>query len=140
MTENLPLAIATTSPISNLLSTPDTIATANVLTLQGQLGIELQGGLTLAYDNISSGIPIFVLDSRYYFIEISNNSTTSVLLPNASTTPGQTFIILKGYSGGSLTVSTQGSNTIDGDAAITMDNLDDRLKLFSSGANRWVIT
>jgi hypothetical protein len=134
MSENLPLVFTIKQPESNLISTP------NVLTLQGHLGIELIGGLTLAYDNISSGISTFEVNSQYYFIEISNINTTTVLLPDASLQPGQTFIILKGYIGGLLTISTQFSNTIDGVSTITMTNKGERLKLFSSGTNRWVIT
>ena len=133
MSENLPLPIVTNPGETNLITTTD------LLTIQGTLGIKLIGGINMSYNNISSGISTFELNSQYYFIEISNINTTSVLLPNSSTQPGQTFIILKGYTGGLLNISTQASDTIDGSNTISLNDQGERIKLFSSGSNRWTV-
>jgi hypothetical protein len=120
MSENLPLPIVTNPGETTSITTTD------LLTIQGTLGIKLIGGINMSYNNISSGISTFELNSQYYFIEISNINTTSVF-------------ILKGYTGGLLNISTQASDTIDGSNTISLNDQGERIKLFSSGSNRWTV-
>jgi hypothetical protein len=140
MSENLPLPTPiNTSPNGTTVGPVILGSSDDTLVLEGATGINLVGGLNVQYNEINTGIPTFVLEDRYHFIEISNSGTTSVLLPNANGRAGKLYIISKGYNGGVLTVSTQLADKIDGDDTFILNVQSERLKLISSGDNQWLI-
>lgn len=115
-------------------------STDTTLTLIGAAGINLNGGINIRYDNISSGVAQFVLTSINQFVDITNPSTTSILLPDASSaSSGKKYIISKGYAGGALSIDTSVSDMIDGDNSLVLDVENQRVSLISSGVNRWMI-
>jgi hypothetical protein len=133
MSENLPI------PISLNNSTIPVLSSDDVLTLQGENGITLVGGLKIQYDNISSGIPIFEIEDKHHLVEISNILTNVVKLPEASGRSGKLFIIYKNYIGGFLKIESQVLDKIDGRDNITLEKINERISLISSGNNTWLI-
>ena len=113
-------------------------STDNKLILQGATGIQLIGGLDLQYDDLNSGAASITLEDRHEFVEISNALTTNIILPAANARPGKKYIISKGYDGGTLTVSAQVPDTIDGDLTFDIIGINNRLSLISAG-DRWLI-
>ena len=101
--------------------------------------ILLNGGVNFQYHNINTALGTLILDSQYFFIEITNAGTTVVELPDASTANGRQYIISKGFSSGTLTLSTSVSDTIDGQPTMTMTQLDQRIKVISNGDDKWLI-
>jgi hypothetical protein len=137
MSENLPIPSIVTSNGTQsgnvFLGSSD-----GELTLEGS-SIKLVGGLTVQYDNISSGVSPFILEDKHHLVDISNSSTNIVELPPASIKKGKLYIISKNYVGGTLTILTQSLDTIDGDNTISMSILHERISLISTGSNGWLI-
>lgn len=107
--------------------------------------INLQGGIRYQYDAIADTTPpggnTIDLTTTHYFVEITGSSITNVRLPEADGNSGHMYIISKGYAGGSLAVkpATSSGDTIDGLTQIILVGKDQRLKVISSGLNRWLI-
>jgi hypothetical protein len=133
MSENLPI------PVILIPDTKGISVSDNILTLEGENGINLIGGLKIQYDNISSGIPTFEIEDKHHLVEISNSSTNIVKLPEASGRSGKLFIIYKNYIGGSLNIQTQVLDNIDGTNSIELNRIYERISLISSGGNSWLI-
>jgi hypothetical protein len=108
--------------------------------------IHIQGGIRYQYDAISDTTPpggntIDLLLSNY-FVEITGIGITTVRLPDADgAVSGHMYIISKGYDGGILTLKPGlgTGDTIDGLTQVNLVFKDQRIKVISSGANRWLI-
>ena len=109
----------------------------------GQTGvpdqIKLNGSVGFQYDEINTALGTLNLNSDYFFVEITNSGTNTVLLPDASTAIGRQYIISKGFSGGTLLITTTVSDTIDGNNQLPLIGLNQRIKLISNGTNKWII-
>lgn len=110
----------------------------------GQSGVPdqiyLNGSVGFQYDNIMAAVGTLNLDASYFFVEISNSGTNTVLLPDASIAKGRQYIISKNFAGpAQLTITTTASDTIDGNASISLNILNQRIKLISNGDNKWII-
>ena len=108
--------------------------------------IHLQGGIRFQYDAISDTVPsggnTFNLLLSNYFVEITGSGISTVHLPDADgAVSGHMYIISKGYAGGTIAIKpTPGSgDTIDGLSQVNLTSQDQRLKVISSGSNRWLI-
>jgi hypothetical protein len=109
------------------------------LTFDGNF-LSLQGGLVLKRRQITS--PITASNTDYY-IGISASANLDVRLPGAETlTNGQTFVI-KDEAGNAnsllVTVSTSGSQTIDGSANIKLESPFAAINIYSDGASKYFI-
>jgi hypothetical protein len=130
--------------------------TANDLTLISSGGIHigdsstddihLQGGVRYQYNAIADTDPpggnTFDLELSHYFVEITGSGITTVRLPDADgAVAGHMYIISKGYTGGALAIKSApaSGDTIDGLAQINLTYKDQRLKVISSGTDRWLI-
>lgn len=111
----------------------------NKLTIQGNQGITIIGGIEYQYNAINLISSIFNLLDIHYFIEITGSGNNTIVLPDADTRTGKIYIISKGYTGGSLTINTQTADKIDGDDTIVLNVLNERIQLISSGIDRWLI-
>lgn len=109
----------------------------------GQTGvpdqIKLNGSVGFQYDEINTSLGTLNLNADYFFVEITNSDTNTVLLPDASTAIGRQYIISKGFSGGTLLITTTTSDTIDGNNQLPLIGLNQRIKLISNGTNKWII-
>lgn len=109
----------------------------------GQTGvpdqIKLNGSIGFQYDEINTALGTLNLNADYFFVEITNSGTNTVLLPDASTAIGRQYIISKGFSGGTLLITTTTSDTIDGNNQLPLIGLNQRIKLISNGTNKWII-
>lgn len=107
--------------------------------------IHLQGGVRYQYDAITDTTPpggnTIDLTTNHYFVEITGSGITNVRLPEADSISGHMYIISKGYSGGSLAIkpAPASGDTIDGISQINLIAKDQRLKVISSGLDRWLI-
>ena len=91
------------------------------------------GGLILRVVNTDSNYSITETD---YTINVTDNAP-DVTLPDATIWPGQIYEIKNSGSGGSATVKTTSSQTIDGSGAVGLNQWD-RIKVQSDGYN-WII-
>lgn len=66
-----------------------------------------------AYNLATSSLTIAATDS-YFMIECSYAGAVTITLPLASAAPGRQYFIVKTAAVTSLTISTQGTDTIDG--------------------------
>lgn len=101
--------------------------------------IALNGSVGFQYDNISGALGTLNLNADYFFIEVTNDGTTVVALPDASTSIGRQYIISKGFAGGSLTITTTVSDTIDGQNTMALSVENQRIQLISNGTDKWLI-
>ena len=101
--------------------------------------ISLNGSVGYQYDNINTALGTLNLNADYYFVEVTNDGTTTIALPDASNAIGRQYIISKGFVGGTLTITTTASDTIDGTNTIILNIVDQRIKLISNGLNKWII-
>jgi len=107
--------------------------------------IHLQGGIRYQYDAIADTTPpggnTVNLELSHYFVEITGPGITSVRLPPADAISGHMYIISKGYAGGTLAVkpASASDDQIDGISQINLVAMDQRLKVISSGLDRWLI-
>lgn len=128
--------------VGTLDNTPMNIISGGSINI-GQIGvpdqIRLNGSIGFQYNNISSALGTLTLNADYYFVEISNSGTNIVSLPLASTAEGRYYIISKGFSDGTLQIIPNISDTIDGNASITLRVLNQRIKIISNGTNKWII-
>lgn len=114
-------------------------STNNKLTLSANAGIILEGGIEYQYDLITLNNASSNITEAYYLVEVAGSGANTVVLPEADGQPGKKFIISKGYLGGSLTISTQTADKIDGDDDFILTEKDTRISLISSGTDRWLI-
>lgn len=109
----------------------------------GQIGtpdqIHLNGSVGYQYDNINTALGTLNLSADYFFVEVTNAGTNILALPDASTAVGRQYILSKGFSGGTLQITTTLSDTIDGNINITLKVLNQRIKLISNGVDKWII-
>lgn len=105
--------------------------TANQISLNGSVGFQ--------YNNINTALGTLNLNADYFFIEVTNAGTNTVALPDASSSIGRQYIISKGFSGGTLTITTTASDTIDGSNPLVLTVLDQRIQLISNNLNKWLI-
>lgn len=101
--------------------------------------IHLNGSVGYQYDNITASLGTLVLNADYFFVEVSNAGTNTIALPDAATAVGRQYIVSKGFSGGTLQITTTPSDTIDGNASLTLRVLNQRIKLISNGVDKWII-
>lgn len=107
--------------------------------------IHLQGGIRFRYRNVMDTVPpggsCYEINISDYFVEISGSGINQVKLPDADGTEGHVFVISKGYVGGVLCVrpSSGSGDTIDGKNMIELRFTNQRLKVISSGTDRWLI-
>lgn len=114
-------------------------STDNKLTLQGNQGIHIIGGIEYQYDNIVLNNANFNITDFHYFIEVSGSGNNTLLLPEADNRTGKLYIISKGYSGGTLVINTQTADKIDGEDTLSLTIDNQRIKIISSGVDRWLI-
>ena len=117
-------------------------STDNQLTLEGNTGVKINGGLDIQFDAVPiADTASFNLTDAHHVVDVTStvSATTEVVLPESETREGKLYIISKGYSGGTLTVNTQPSDTIDGDNSINLSVLNQRISLVSAGTDRWLI-
>lgn len=104
--------------------------------------IHLNGGVRYHYTAVPyTGSAIISLTIADYFVEITGSGITTVRLPDATGISGHMYIISKGYAGGTLTIepALASGDTIDGLSSLPLTSQDQRLKVISSGLDRWLI-
>lgn len=116
-------------------------STDNKLTLRGNTGVKVIGGLDIQFDTINIiDTGSFTLDDSHHMVDITStpSANVSVILPEAETREGKLYIISKGYSSGILTIDTQPTDKIDGDDTFVLTGINNRIQLVSGGTNRWM--
>ena len=116
------------------------------LVWQTQMAVST-GTFNFAYDKIEDAdttLPSYSLLGNQYLVEIRGSGITKVFLPDADGIAGRQYIVSKGYSGGTLSVnvSPTSGDTFEGIGGLTSINLvveNQRLKVTSSGEDRWII-
>lgn len=129
--------------IGTVDSTPFNLISSGPINI-GQTGtpdqILLNGSVGFQYDNITVALGTLNLNADFFFVEVSNSGTNTVALPDADTSKGRQYIISKGFPGpAQLTITTTVSDTIDGNNSLTLSVLNQRIKLISNGADKWII-
>lgn len=131
-----PISIGTTD------ATPMSIISGGALNI-GATGsadqILLNGSVGFQYDEITTALGTLNLNSDYFFVEVTNAGTTAIALPDANTATGRQYIVSKGFAGGTLTITTTVSDTIDGQSTIVLTVQNQRIQLISNGSNKWLI-
>lgn len=115
-------------------------STDNTLTLQGFSGTTLNNVVVeYKFDTINLTNGTYNITDNDFLIEITGSGTNTVVLPEADTRTGKKYIISKGYASGSLIISTQTADKIDGDDTFTLSLINTRTTLISSGTDRWLV-
>jgi hypothetical protein len=116
-------------------------STDDSLILQSAKGTTFIGGIEYQYNSIilNNDTLDMSINNNYYFIEIVGSGDNTILLPDGGSQTGKKYIISKGYDTGSLTISTQPADKIDGDDTFVLNIENQRVQLISSGNNRWMI-
>jgi hypothetical protein len=101
--------------------------------------IAFNGSVGFQYDNISGALGTLTLNADYFFVEVTNAGTTEVALPDANTAVGRQYLISKGFAGGTLTITTTESNTIDEVDDVVLSVQNQRIQLISNGTDKWFV-
>lgn len=109
----------------------------------GQVGtpdhILMNGSIAFQYDEITSGGPIFTLTAEHYFINVTTSGVNEVKLPDSVSAAGRQYIISKGYSGGTMNVTTTGGDLVDTVSTIPLSMLNQRITVISNSNGVWII-
>jgi hypothetical protein len=121
----------------NILSAGDVVmgSTDMNLTLNAVNSIKLDSGLIYKYTETTVNR---TLNKNDYFVNC-DNGCTAINLPNLATTdPGLSYIINKGYAGGEVIIHAFTGDTIDGDATFKLSDLNEKIQIISDGHEKWL--
>lgn len=112
------------------------------LNLKAPKGIKIQSGIEFQYDEITAPTNPFILEDKHYFVEITNPAVVSVILPEATSKRGKSFIISKNHPNNIVISADQTGtpDTIDGDTTYTLSNPNERIRLICTGTDKWMLT
>ncbi len=105
----------------------------------------INGSVGYRYDAIQAGTTAVLMTVTSSIVGIRNNTATTVTLPAASGIPGRIYIIKDEggtqprTSGNKITVSPNGSDTIDDQAAYYIMGSRAALSLYSNGSDAWFV-
>lgn len=105
--------------------------------------LHVTGGLSYTITTVNaSTYDLLITDSIVHVTYTSTGAVTSLTLPTAQTTNGR-FIIIKDAGGNAgtnnITVDTEGSETIDGQATLVIDSDYRSYTLYSDGSNWFIV-
>lgn len=134
----------TNQPVGDIVNGGQTGAitvgsSTSYLTLQGNQGIRLSGGIKFQYDEISLTDSVLLLTDTHYFVNITGSGNNILILPSADTRSGKKYIISKGYIGGTLIIEAPVTDSIEGDSSTILTIKDQRIQLTASGNNIWIV-
>ena len=119
--------------------TIDYLGEISIGSKQSNNQIFFNGSIAYEYEELNSGDSIINLSSTQYFIEVTNSNTTELILPLITSAPGRVYILSKGFSGGSITISADSLDNIEGNPSITLTLTNQKLKLINNSSNNWYI-
>lgn len=112
--------------------------------------IQMNGSVGFQYTNVTTAEPTAVspnvtLNATHYFVEITDNALTNVILPPASIAVGRQYIIVNGRPQtdpnplvDAITVMANGTDTIDGVTNQTIPR-SAKITIISNGIDKWFI-
>lgn len=116
-------------------------ASGNVLTSNGTTWVSSAaasgGGVSRSVQTVSGNTTLAAAantDYIYYAVDYGNGTTLT--LPSAANNSNIYYIFTRSSSSFSLTIARSGSDTIEGNTSITVNN-NTVTKLMSNGSNRW---
>jgi hypothetical protein len=125
----------------SILSTGDVVmgstgASNGNLTLSADNSIKFDSGIVYKYTETNVN---YTLTKNDYFVNCLAGCTI-INLPNLSTTDrGLSYIINKGYTGSTVTVTVNTNDTIDGDTTFVLSNLNEKIQIISDGGEKWLL-
>jgi len=121
--------------VTTLTSTTATIANLNATT--SVVGTTTVTGLKLAFQ---TGTLDVVATSAMYGIQVDpTGAAKTVTLPAASAHAGRVYVISDKATGNNLTITPNGSDTVDGSATLVLNAAKECATIMSDGVSNWIL-
>lgn len=127
---------------ANIINSVLNVDTNNDIITIGSTGsnsIELNGGVKFNYKKITTAGTTYFLTQNDYFVEIDNPSYNSVVLPQALTGSGISYIISRSNNNtnNDFRIQAQIGDDIDDRDHIILRKSGNHIKVISNGENTW---